>query len=145
MIKELFFIASILQVTQINIRDWGMAGQYKTTSLQNTSILISGNTLLKIKKGVNITGIKPEMNIAIIAAMQFCTDIEKDCVITCALDGQHMKSSLHYVGYAVDFRIRHMNKTERKMFKVAMKDALVDNFDVILESSHLHVEYQPER
>lgn len=101
--------------------------------------------MFKIKKGVIINGIKPEMVTAILAAYSFCSDVSKDCVITSALDSKHSKTSLHYVGYALDFRTRDMNKSEQEMFKISMLGTLSDEFDVVLEGNHLHCEFQPKR
>lgn len=143
MIKEFLLIASILQMTSLNVRDWGMAGQYNNNSLQNTSILLFKIKMFKIKPGVKIAGVKPPMILAAIAANSFCSDINKECVITSAIDGKHKPKSKHYSGNALDFRTKNFTKAQQKMFAVAMKESLGDSFDVILEKNHLHIEYDP--
>ena len=101
--------------------------------------------MFKLKKGVIVNGIKSEMVVAMLAAYSFCQDISKDCVRTSALDSKHSKTSLHYIGYALDFRTRDMNKSEQEMFRISMLGTLSDEYDVVLEGNHLHVEFQPKR
>ena len=146
MIKEVLIIASILQMTYINVRDWGMAGQYNNTSLRNTSILLKRKKdMLKIKPGVNLTGLANEMVIAAIVAEGLLAELSKDCVITSALDSKHSATSFHYRGGALDFRTRHLNNTQQKIFEEGLKAALNNDYEVILEHNHMHVEYQPKR
>lgn len=100
--------------------------------------------MIKIKDDVNILGLRTELILAVLAAQSFCSSINKDCVITSCVDSMHSFTSLHYAGCALDFRTRDMNNTEQKMFYASMKEALGMQFDVILESNHLHVEFQPK-
>ncbi len=133
-------------MTSIKVFDYELVVGHINHSLRNTSIIFgTKENMLKIKKGVNVAGIRPEMTLAIIAATSFCSDIKKNCTITSALEGQHSTTSLHYIGCAVDFRTRNMNKAEKEMFRNSMTDALSNDFDVVLEHNHLHVEYQPKR
>jgi len=67
-----------------------------------------------------------------------------EAVVTSAKDGVHGDNSLHYVGNAMDFRTRDMKPTMRKLMRDIIATKLGNDFDVVLESDHLHVEYDPE-
>lgn len=101
--------------------------------------------MFKIKEGVIINGIKPEMMLVITIAQEFYKDLKIDCVITSCCDGKHSSTSLHYVGYALDFRTRNMNNFQQKLLLESLKNQLTKEYDIILESNHLHVEFQPKR
>ncbi len=65
-------------------------------------------------------------------------------IITSACEGEHGPGSLHPLGLAVDFRIRHIPNEERPALAYAVSEALGDDFDVVLEATHLHVEHDPK-
>jgi hypothetical protein len=59
-------------------------------------------------------------------------------MVTAIRDGNHMAGSLHYNGNAFDFRLKaYMTKPDLK--KICGKD-----FDVVIHSTHVHVEYDPK-
>lgn len=101
--------------------------------------------MLGFKNGVDITGLRVEMLVALICADSFFAEIKKDCVVTSGLEGTHSVTSLHYNGLALDFRIRHLNETEIEMFVKNMVISLPQDFDVVREKTHVHIEYQPKR
>ena len=80
-------------------------------------------------------------------AMPIIFEIYRDfgvtAVITSGTDGLHLPNSLHYSGMAFDFRTRHVPLGQREELAAEVSRALGDNFDVVLESDHLHVEYDP--
>lgn len=61
--------------------------------------------------------------------------------VTSANDGEHKTNSLHYTGNAVDLR------THTLPDQCAMRDELAeelgDDYDVVLEVDHLHIEFDP--
>jgi len=65
-----------------------------------------------------------------------------EAVVTSTNGGQHMFSSLHYKNAAIDFRLPHTNQSA--VYK-AIRRALGDEFDVVPEETHLHVEYDPHK
>jgi hypothetical protein len=69
----------------------------------------------------------------------------KGCTITSVTDSKHGRSSLHYTGQAIDYRTRHLSEAEKTSLLNLISGALHEEFDVILESDHLHVEFQPKR
>ena len=102
------------------------------------------NTLLKLKKSVDPAQIKPEINLAIqVASSIWSRQNEPVLTVTSISDSQHGPASLHYVGYAVDLRIRELHSNPEDLVK-ALTEFLPDCYDVILESNHIHLEYQPK-
>ena len=67
-----------------------------------------------------------------------------ECVITSGVEGVHGRSSEHFKGDAVDFRTRHLTPEQEANISSEVRDRLGDDFDVVLESDHLHVEYDPK-
>lgn len=61
-----------------------------------------------------------------------------DFFITSFRDGNHSAHSLHYIGNAVDFR------KDPKVSRREMQGILGKDFDVVVESMHVHVEYDPK-
>ncbi|MEE9413349.1 MAG: hypothetical protein V3V22_09900 [Methylococcales bacterium] len=68
--------------------------------------------------------------------------VGRDAMITSARDGRHMISSLHFSGKAIDLRTRDMGGKEKKVVE-ALKKKLGTSFDIVLESDHIHLEYDP--
>ena len=68
-----------------------------------------------------------------------------EAVITSGIDGKHSIGSLHYAGAAWDFRTREMSPDKQLKLRDEIKSRLGDDFDVVLERDHLHVEWQPKQ
>lgn len=69
--------------------------------------------------------------------------VNRDAVVTYTRNGVHKKDSLHYVGDAIDLRTRDLTAKQRATATAALQLLLGDDFDVIDEGDHIHVEYQP--
>lgn len=65
-------------------------------------------------------------------------------VVTSGREGRHGAQSLHYVDRALDFRTRNLKNSTKRKVSMGMQIALGEDYDVVLESDHLHVEYDPE-
>ncbi len=65
-------------------------------------------------------------------------------IVTSDCGGKHMEGSKHYQGYALDFRTRHIPKRKRPALAEAVRRALGEDYTVLLESDHLHAEYDPK-
>lgn len=98
-----------------------------------------------IKSGVRLHGIRPELAIAYIIAVQIFTRHGVDAVITSCIDGKHSIGSLHYAGCALDLRSRDIPEAKRPVVKAELAAALGDDFDVVLEKNHFHIELQPKQ
>jgi hypothetical protein len=68
-------------------------------------------------------------------------------VVTSVKDSKNMATSLHYVGKAFDCRLpsRYTGSPDTdKGVHADLKEALGPQFDVILESDHIHIEHDPK-
>lgn len=100
--------------------------------------------MLICKEGVKVNGMKPEIMLAITIAVDIFNEHGKDTIITEITGGKHSVGSLHYVGYAVDLRTRHLDPGQAKAIVSDLKAALTDEYDCILEKTHIHCEFQPK-
>lgn len=69
---------------------------------------------------------------------------DKDCVITCGAEGKHSRTSLHPVGRALDIRSRELSSLQQQQVKRGFDSALGEDFDIVIEKDHFHIEYQPK-
>ena len=99
----------------------------------------------KLKAGVSLVGLKAPMVIADSIVTDVYSRYGYDTIITSGTEGLHGPQSLHYVGYALDYRTRHLEKDADSMIADAIRLALTKEFDVILHDTHIHVEFQPKR
>jgi len=109
---------------------------------------------LRVKEGVSIRGLQPQMFHAWNVAGEVYEEVSNvDCILTAGVDGRHGHGSLHYVGLAIDLRIRNLDGSDEitaaTMRKVAvakehLKERLGPEYDVVLESNHFHIEFQPK-
>ena len=102
--------------------------------------------MIKLKHGVKLRGIRPEMVLGHGIVASVFAGYDLDCIVTSANDSKHGRGSLHFDGSALDYRTRHIPETgfDWAIFMQDIKDALGPEFDVVLESDHIHVEYQPK-
>jgi hypothetical protein len=101
--------------------------------------------MLFLKPGVRIAGVRPEILLAAVAAERVFEKAGFDCTITSCMDGQHMAGSLHYKGAAIDLRTKHVpHAVELKQIVGRIKQCLGTDFDVVVETDHLHIEFDPK-
>jgi len=93
---------------------------------------------------VRFVGLSTQMLLAAMRIDDICKTMGVDCWITSANDLTHMKGSLHYEGRALDSRTRDIPSALLSSFEAKVKAALGNEFDVVRERDHLHVEYQPK-
>jgi hypothetical protein len=100
---------------------------------------------MKIKEGVKIEGIKFEI-ITIIPQLDWLLSMyNKPLVITSALDGLHIKGSLHYKGLAIDIRLPFGDSSWNYNMTQMIQKMIGNAYDVVLERDHIHIEYDPEQ
>jgi len=100
--------------------------------------------MLTIKEGVGILGLRPELLLAGMVVHSVYLHYGYDCVITEITGGKHMAHSLHYKGLAIDIRTRNIKENHLGDIVQTLKAALGESYDVVLESTHLHVEFDPK-
>lgn len=99
---------------------------------------------MRFKADVDPGGIRPEIILALMVAERIWAQQGAEVVVTSMLEGRHSPTSLHYSGQAVD--IRRWNLRDPEAAVQALREALPANqYDVILEKDHIHVEWQPKR
>lgn len=101
--------------------------------------------MIKTKQGVYLNRLHPVMYLAMIVISKKYNTLGLDFVITSTYDSVHMEGSLHYEGCAIDVRTREItNSLELGELVDSIREdllALDKCFDVVLESTHLHIEY----
>ena len=100
---------------------------------------------MKLKPGVKVGGISPEIMVALMVAHDACVNEGVELVITSVTDGVHGEHSLHYHGKAIDLRTRDIAPPVRGKLRATIADNLGAEFDVVLETDHLHIEFDPPR
>ena len=95
---------------------------------------------------VSLAGLQPQMVLGLVIAEGVYKTYGVELVITSGSEGKHGVASLHYVGLAVDIRRRDFT-TVAVVEEVALKlrRNLGKEFDVVVERTHIHIEYQPKR
>lgn len=100
---------------------------------------------MRLKAGVRVLGTRPETTLAMQAAADVLRRHDVEFVITSVTDGRHSRGSAHYAGNAFDFRTRHMGQGLPVRVKAELTQALGGDYDVVLEATHIHVEYDPKQ
>ncbi len=99
--------------------------------------------MIRFKNGVFIYGLSPA-SLWAIDQCHACSPVP-DITVTGARFGEkHSRASLHYVGNAFDLRTRHLGKDQIRLWIRDIKGVLGENFDVVFEGDHIHVEFQPK-
>lgn len=99
---------------------------------------------------VNLAGMSVQVLLALFIAEQVYEQFGREVTITSVNDSVHGLTSLHYAGQAVDLRIQNpingMKYFEDEPEVVRrIKSRLNEDFDVMLEPDHIHIEYQPRK
>jgi len=100
---------------------------------------------MRLKPGVRVQGMQPELMLAMVVANEVYKSHNIEFVVTSVVDGRHSHTSLHYSGNALDCRTRDMSRDLAEFVTKEIKEGLGDDYDVILESNHIHIEYQPRQ
>ena len=94
-----------------------------------------------VKLGVDISRLNRPIRRTLNKIDTVFRNYRREPVITSTYEGNHSPSSLHYCNDAIDIRIPTENLN--LIFK-ELKDTLVNHFDIIQMSDHLHIEYDPK-
>lgn len=97
-----------------------------------------------VKDGVKTEGIQPQLLDAILICTAVYIHAGQQITVTSICDGVHSKNSLHYKGLAVDLRTRDLKGITANQLAVRLRKALGNEYDVVVEKDHIHVEYDPK-
>jgi hypothetical protein len=102
-----------------------------------------------LKDGVHVNGqhFDSVMVRIIDVARETAPMMEKGTVwVTSANDSEHGEGSLHFQNRAFDIRIKNIisGPHAARGWAERMQVALGDDYDVLLEKDHIHVEYDPK-
>lgn len=107
--------------------------------------------MIELKSGVRLEGVKPETVLAIMVAQSVFVKAGHKFTVTSISDGKHRKGSFHYSGFAFDIRTWADNHGTqlpdriKEFLAQKLRDALGEEFDVVVEATHIHVEMDVRR
>jgi hypothetical protein len=100
---------------------------------------------MRILAGTRIFGMRTECLIALVIIDGIYRDAGYKLVVTCGMNGTHSRGSLHYAGAAFDIRTGNIPQEKRQGVADEIRKNLGDDFDVVLETTHCHIEWQPKQ
>lgn len=99
---------------------------------------------MRLKNGVIWAHMHPSMEHAWEVCERVTWEVcDRDAVITSGRDGVHSQTSLHYEGKALDLRTRDLDADEVERYRWELASKLGADYDIVVEGSHIHVEYDP--
>lgn len=101
------------------------------------------DVLLKRKSNVRFGGIQPEMVVGLMIVRDVFESHNEDSILTSVVDGVHGAVSYHRAGFAADIRLPRLADIE--LIASDCRVRLGPEFDVVVESDHLHVEFDVRR
>jgi len=96
---------------------------------------------MKLKQGVKIASLKPQLIIAIIVANDVYAAHGQELVITSVDDSKHGATTLHGQGMAFDCRTSYFKPGEGAIVATEIRERIDQDFDVVYEGDHIHIEY----
>jgi len=100
--------------------------------------------MIKIKSGVRLTGLQPQMVLAAMIGDGVYSKYGVDFVITSGVEGKHSGTSRHYLGYAIDSRTRDFLPNDIPKVTKQLREALGDDYYVAFEVNHFHISFKPK-
>lgn len=97
---------------------------------------------MRIKEGVELDGISTNITKTWHIVEYYLAKYGQEMWITSGLEGIHKQGSKHHSGEAVDLRIWDLEDPDRCVME--MSAILGPDYDVVLESTHIHLEYDPK-
>lgn len=94
-----------------------------------------------LKAGVSIERLCPELRKKLNFIQDTLYDLaDTELVITSTYEGNHSPGSLHYANRAIDIRL----PCKASEIVSRLKSAFGSDYDIILEPTHIHIEYDPK-
>lgn len=98
---------------------------------------------LRVKPGVRTRGLTPHALLGLVQVALVFMMHDRPCIVTSVTDGRHSRGSLHHTGEAFDVRRRHLGPVELNAIVPSLRRALGPEWDVVVEATHIHLEYDP--
>lgn len=100
---------------------------------------------IRLKSNVRLSDFSSQALLAVMVSWSiYAQSGAEEFVLTSVNDSVHGKNSLHGSGDAFDCRIWVLEEDVRQTVADEIGRSLGEDFDVILESDHIHIEYDPE-
>jgi hypothetical protein len=98
---------------------------------------------MKVKDStVSVDGLQAPMLHACAVVDDIYLEIARhEVTLTSAKDGKHSDESLHYRGLACDFRNRDVTQDEFILIHAQVKIKLPAPYQIVIEKTHMHIEY----
>lgn len=95
---------------------------------------------------VRLFGLRPEVVVALLIADGVFRELGVELVLTSGTEytTKHSSGSIHYSGGAFDIRTRQMLQGMKTKCLEMLRERLGAEFDVVDESDHFHIEFQPK-
>ena len=102
---------------------------------------------MQIKSGVKLTALAPQLLVGLMALHEEYDKLNVEVVITSGTDGRHSVGSKHYRGDALDIRTRNLPDPQTTAPQIVhrLRGQLGPDFDILFETDHIHMEYDPKR
>ncbi len=94
-----------------------------------------------IKAGVDISRLERNTRRALRRIDNIFLRHNQEMIITSTYEGNHGAGSLHYANQAFDVRLPD---NDREYIDAAIFEELSNDFDVLTEFDHIHIEYDPK-
>lgn len=112
---------------------------------------------MKFKKDVQLSRDGKHVTTACVEGMMIAAKVYaafgitgERATITSVMDGEHRDGSIHYEGNAFDVRTwfddagNQLSIYDKQKLAAALRFALGDDWDVVIENTHIHCEYDPK-
>lgn len=97
------------------------------------------------KDCVRVSGIQQETVLGIMICHQVFTEEKQKFTVTSVVDGTHKPGSFHYSGLAFDLRTYDLRGIGVLSMAQKLRDRLPSEYQIIVESDHIHVEFDDEQ
>ena len=94
-----------------------------------------------LKAGVDISRLERNTRRSLYKVAFIFSEARELFIITSTYEGNHGEGSLHYNDQAYDVRLP--NDSRLRIF-AKIKEDLGPDFDVVMEKTHYHIEYDPD-
>tara|TARA_Y100000310_G_C20090431_1_gene537991 strand:+ start:246 stop:554 length:309 start_codon:yes stop_codon:yes gene_type:complete len=102
--------------------------------------------VIDIQETARIDDLRPEIRYAILIVSYVLDEHKLHGILTHGNDGEHMVGSLHYKNRAIDVDWAPWDgpPTDIEVVRDTVKLILGEEYDVVAESTHLHIEHDPK-